>query len=82
MLGIDPVVACHHLSVNPDARYVAQRRRRQSLEKVVAAKAIVKGLVQAKFVLEINYTEWLSNVVLVKKSSGKWRMCGDYMDLN
>ncbi|GAU22037.1 hypothetical protein TSUD_309410 [Trifolium subterraneum] len=28
------------------------------------------------------YTTWLSNVVLVKKSNGKWRMCVDYTDLN
>ena len=25
---------------------------------------------------------WLSNVVLVKKNNGKWRMCVDYFDLN
>jgi hypothetical protein len=28
------------------------------------------------------YITWLSNVVLVKKSNGKWRMCVDYIDLN
>lgn len=28
------------------------------------------------------YPEWLSNVVLVKKLSGKWRMCVDFTDLN
>ena len=26
--------------------------------------------------------EWLSNVVLVKKANGKWRMCVDFIDLN
>ncbi|MCH84825.1 hypothetical protein A2U01_0005662 [Trifolium medium] len=82
MLGIDPTVACHHLNVDSSMKYVAQRRRRQSTEKAEAAKAIVDGLVQAKFISEIHYTEWLSNVVLVKKASGKWRMCVDYTDLN
>ncbi|MCI35412.1 hypothetical protein A2U01_0056633, partial [Trifolium medium] len=82
MPGIDPVIACHYLNVNPDAKYVAQRRRRQSTEKTEAAKTIVDGLVQAKFISEIRYTEWLSNAVLVKKDSGKWRMCVDYTDLN
>ena len=31
---------------------------------------------------EIQYPEWLANVVLVKKVSGKWRMCADFTDLN
>ena len=26
--------------------------------------------------------EWLANVVMVKKASGKWRMCVDFTDLN
>ena len=28
------------------------------------------------------YPEWLSNVILVKKANGKWRMCVDFTDLN
>jgi len=28
MLGIDPIVACHQLSVSPSASTVAQRRRK------------------------------------------------------
>ncbi|XP_019414564.1 PREDICTED: uncharacterized protein LOC109326326 [Lupinus angustifolius] len=39
-------------------------------------------LLEAGFIREITYTTWLANVVLVKKPSGKWRMCVDYTDLN
>ena len=28
------------------------------------------------------YPDWLSNIVMVKKASGKWRMCIDFTDLN
>jgi len=31
---------------------------------------------------EAHHTTWPSNVVLVKKANGKWRMCVDYTDLN
>ncbi|KAL0444400.1 UNVERIFIED_CONTAM: putative enzymatic polyprotein [Sesamum latifolium] len=31
---------------------------------------------------EIQFSEWLSNVVLVLKPGGKWRMCIDFKDLN
>lgn len=41
-----------------------------------------KKLVKAKFIREVQYPSWLSNVVMVKKSNGKWRMCVDFTDLN
>ncbi|GAU43325.1 hypothetical protein TSUD_390240 [Trifolium subterraneum] len=82
MPGIDPEVACHQLTIDPRASAVVQRRRKQSLEKAEAARKAVKDLLEANFIAEAQYTTWLSNVVLVKKSNGKWRMCVDYTDLN
>ena len=37
---------------------------------------------KAGFIREVNYLEWISNVVLVKKANDKWRMCVDFTDLN
>ncbi|GAU27977.1 hypothetical protein TSUD_373720 [Trifolium subterraneum] len=82
MPGIDPEVACHQLTIDPRASVVVQRRRKQSPEKAEAARKAVKDLLEANFSAEAQYTTWLSNVVLVKKSNGKWRMCVDYTDLN
>ncbi|GAU31790.1 hypothetical protein TSUD_22360 [Trifolium subterraneum] len=82
MPGIDPEVACHQLTIDPRASAVVQRRRKQSPEKAEAARKDVKDLLEANFIAEAQYTTWLSNVVLVKKSNGKWRMCVDYTDLN
>jgi len=42
----------------------------------------VERLLKAGFIREVDYPQWLANVVLVKKSSGKWRMCMDFTDLN
>lgn len=36
----------------------------------------------AGFIREVHYPEWLTNVVLVKKANGKWRMCVDFTNLN
>src|SRR3954468_9839273 len=82
MPGLDPEVACHHLSIDPAAKAIVQRRRRQSPEKAEAAEKAVKDLLEANFISEAKYSTWLSNVVLVKKSNGKWRMCVDYTDVN
>ena len=34
------------------------------------------------FIREVHHPEWLANPVLVRKKSGKWRMCVDYTGLN
>ena len=32
--------------------------------------------------MEVYYPDWLANVVIVKKSNGKWRMYVDFIYLN
>ena len=39
-------------------------------------------LKQAEAINEVFYPEWLTNTVMVKKKSGKWRVCVDFTDLN
>ena len=42
----------------------------------------VKKLLTVGFMREVYYPKWLANVVMVKKSNGKWHMCVDFTDLN
>ena len=37
---------------------------------------------KAGAIKEVFYPEWLANTVVVKKKSGKWRVCVDFTDLN
>lgn len=39
-------------------------------------------LLATGFIWKVHYPEWISNVVMVKKSNCKWRICVDFMDLN
>jgi hypothetical protein len=51
-------------------------------ERKQAAKAEVQRLLDAGVICPVKYPTWLSNVVLVKKKNGKWRMCVDFTSLN
>ena len=42
----------------------------------------VEKLLEAGFIRKVFYPNWLANVVMVKKSNCKWRMCVDFTDLN
>ncbi|XP_072052144.1 uncharacterized protein [Arachis hypogaea] len=72
--GIDPRFMSHHLVVKPDTRPVAQRRRKMSQERAEEVAKQTASLLEAGFIRELDYSTWLSNVVLVKKYNGKWRM--------
>ena len=82
MPGIDPKLMCHKLAVYPGSRPVQQRRRKLRPERSQAVEEQVQALLEAGFIREVKYPLWLANVVLVKKSNGKWQMCTDYTDLN
>ena len=51
-------------------------------ERQQAVQEEVGKLLAAHSIREIQYSDWLANVVLVKKSNNKWRLCVDFTDLN
>jgi len=81
MPGVDPSVMSHKLSFCREARPMSQKKHRLGEERRVAVEEEVQKLLEANFIQEVQYTTWLSNIVLVKKSNRKWRMCTEYTDL-
>ncbi|KAL0433973.1 UNVERIFIED_CONTAM: putative enzymatic polyprotein [Sesamum latifolium] len=80
--GIDPKVITHHLNIDPGIKPVKQKKRHFRTEKDKIIQAEVDKLMAARHIEEIQFPEWLSNVLLVPKPRGKWRMCIDFRDLN
>ena len=52
----------------------------QERDKAIAEE--VSKLLEVGFIREVYYPDWLANVVMVKKSNGKWRMYVDFTNLN
>ncbi|XP_073051258.1 uncharacterized protein [Primulina eburnea] len=82
LAGISPRVAEHKLNIRLGSRPVKQKKRHFSLEKDKVIEEQVGELLRASYIREVQFLTWLSNVVFVPKSTGKWRMCVNFRDLN
>ena len=79
---MNPEFICHHLNVNPLVAPEKQPPRRPFKEHVEAVREEVAKFKKVGAIKEVFYPKWLANTVVVKKKSGKWRVCVDFMDLN
>ena len=82
MSGIPWGVAEHALRLIPGSKPTKQCLRRFDDERRRAIGEEIAKLLAAGFIREVFHSHWLANPVLVKKKTGKWRMCVDYIGLN
>ena len=82
MPGISREVTKHTLKIHLGSRPVKQRLRHFDEEKRRAIGKEIAKLLVTGFIEEVYHLEWLANPILVRKKSGKWRMCVDYTGLN
>ena len=69
MGGIDLAIITHRLNFSPFFKPVEQKRRSFAPERQKAINEGVDKLLQAGAIREVEYPEWLANVVLVKKQT-------------
>ena len=82
MSGIPPETMTHRLNIDPTMKPVRQKKRSFAPERQKAIDEEVDKLLEAGFIRESTYPDWLANVIMVKKANGKWRICIAYIDLN
>lgn len=71
MLGINPNIMVHQLSISSSFPPILQKKTvfTQKRDKVIAKE--VHKLLEANSIREVYYPDWLANVVMVKRANGK-----------
>ncbi|XP_024023052.1 uncharacterized protein LOC112092086 [Morus notabilis] len=82
MEGIDSLVMCHALNVDPTYPPKRKKYRLMNPERYETLKEEVDKLINNGFIREAHYPRWISNPVLVIKPNETWRSCVDFSDLN
>jgi len=71
MPRINPKIISHHLNVHLGACPVWQKNRHIAPERLKCLEKEVDKLQEAGLIREVQYLDWLVNVIMVKKASGK-----------
>ena len=82
MPGLDRSIVEHRLPIKSGFRPHQQPARRCNPNILPDIKAKITKLIEAKFIRQCRYAEWISNVVPVYKKNGKLRVCIDFRNLN
>ncbi|RVW39351.1 Transposon Ty3-I Gag-Pol polyprotein [Vitis vinifera] len=82
MKGIHPSIVSHRLNILPTAKPIRQRVRRFHPDRQKIIREEIDKLLEPGFIREVEYPDWLANVVVVPKKEGKWRVCVDYTNLD
>ena len=82
MGGIDPKIITHRLNASPFFESIKKKRRSFAPEIQKEINEEVGKLLQEDAIREVEYLEWLANVVLIKKPNIKWRLYINFIDIN
>ena len=82
MSKVSPKVITHKLNVDSTCYSMKQKRRNFIPDHSQAINKVVTKLLEVSFIREVQYQEWLTNVVLAKKANEKWQICINYTYLN
>jgi hypothetical protein len=70
MLGIPSEVVEHRLGIDPAYKMIKWKERRYTSERTIQQE--VNKLLEAGFIMPVDYPSWLANPILVEKYDGFW----------
>jgi len=80
--GIDENFMVNNLVLEEGEVLVNKKLRKLPFQVSLLVKKEIKKLLEAGFIMLIDYSKWMANVVLVKKPTREIRVCIDFRDLN
>lgn len=72
----------HNLGIKDGAKLVKQKLQKIHPTIILMVKEELQKRLEDKFIHPIDYSNWISNMVPVKKSNGKIHICTNFKDLN
>lgn len=72
----------HRLNILPSSRPIRQKVQRFHPNRQKVIQDEIDKLLAVEFIREVEYLDWLANVVMVPKKGGKWLVYVDYTNLN
>jgi hypothetical protein len=78
----DTSVIEHKIPLKEEARPFRQKLRQINPTLMPVMEKEVKKLLDAQIIVPLRYSEWVANLVPVRKKSGEIRLCVDFKNLN
>jgi hypothetical protein len=78
----DPNIIQHVIPMKPQTSPFRQKLRKMHPKLEPTVKKELNKLLNAKIILPVSNTQWVSNLVPVWKKSGEIRLCVDFRNLN
>ena len=72
----------HKIPLKSRAKPFQQNIRRINQTLLPIIEKEVKKLLDAKIIVPLRYSEWIANLVLVRKNHREMRLCVDFIKLN
>jgi ribonuclease HI len=78
----DTEVIQHKIPLNKDTKPFIQKIRSFNPLLLPTMEREIKKLLDARIIIPLKYSEWISNLVLVRKKNGEIILCIDFRNLN
>jgi hypothetical protein len=78
----DTYVIEHKIPLKEEAKSIRHKLRQINPMLLPVMEKEVKNLLEAQIIVPLRYSEWVANLVLVRKKSGEIRLCVNFTNMN